>query len=294
MAMTGGTPYSVKKEKPNGQNWYVELFVYLKIVSQSTANNTTTCDLGMYVVADERIDWDDWGTNGTSYIGVSGDHKTFTSGMTTSGTKWLVENKRVTVSHNTDGTGSIGIQWHWGVNSDWGHYTGPSGTKTVTLPTIARASVPTVNTTSSGSTIVSTSPALTKVYIQSHTASSTFKHTVKYAIAGLTNQTAGLDADATTGFTNWTSLTPPLSLLNKLTSYSGDRATLTITLNTYTDSTLSTLIGSKDTTFTLTGTGYVEIDNGSSFNNYIAFVDNGTSWDRVVPYIDDGSNWNLY
>ena len=199
-----------------------------------------------------------------------------------------------TVTHSSDGTKTMSASAN--IYMEKVSYTpgDMSLSGTMTLTPIARASVPTVNTTSSGSTVVSTSPVLTKVYIQSHTASSTFKHTVKYAIAGLTNQTAGLDADATTGFTNWTSLTPPLSLLNKLTSYSGDRATLTITLNTYTDSTLSTLIGSKDTTFTLTGTGYVSIDNGSSFDNYIAFVDNGSSWDRVVPYIDNGSSWDLY
>lgn len=65
-------------------------------------------------------------------------------------------------------------------------------------------------------------------------------------------------------------------------------------MTTYSDNTYSQVIGTKTTTFSLTGTGYVSIDNGSSFDNYIAFIDNGSGWDRVLPYIDDGSSWNLY
>lgn len=194
------------------------------------------------------------------------------------------------IVHKTDGTQSVTVKLEAWVYT---HTTKTTST-TMTLTPIARASVPTVNTTSSGSTIVSTSPVLTKVYIQTHTASSTFRHKLTYDIGSLTNQTSGIDSGDLSGFINWAGFTPPIELLKQLDISDGDKKTLTINLTTYTDNTYSTIIDTKTTTFILTGTGYVSIDNGSSFNNYIAFVDNGSSWDRVVPYIDNGSSWDLY
>lgn len=271
--------------------WYLRL--YYKVTSQSVSNNTSTVQLQLYIYDATGLSYNE--AANSCYYTIQSGSRVYQPYYYESVGWYRLGSRSVTITHNADGTKTTDISGYWNSDNETTYTPASlSVSGSITLPRIARASVPTINTTSSGSTIVSTSPVLTKVYIQSHTASSTFKHTVKYAIAGLTNQTAGLDADATTGFTNWTSLTPPLSLLNKLTSYSGDKVTLTITLSTYTDSTLSTLVGSKNTTFTLTGIGYVSIDNGSSFDNYIAFVDNGSSWDRVVPYVDSGSAWNLY
>lgn len=141
--MTGGTAYCVKSEKTNygKDNWTVDLYIYVKVVSQSIENNTSTLDLGMYVYSKYEIAWDDFGKNGTSYIGTatSGSNCfTFTADRYGSGTKWLIENKRVTVSHNTDGTLTQPIYWHWGVNSTWGQYVGPSGYKNIKLTDIPR------------------------------------------------------------------------------------------------------------------------------------------------------------
>lgn len=49
MAMIGGTAYLVKSEKTNsGQNdWTTDLYIYVKIVSQNAAANTSTIALGM-------------------------------------------------------------------------------------------------------------------------------------------------------------------------------------------------------------------------------------------------------
>ncbi len=156
MAMTGGTAYLVKSEKTNyGSNsWTTDLYIYVKLISQNVVANTSTIALGMYVYSKYSIAWSDFGTNGTSYIGTatSGSNCfTFTNGQSGSGTKWLVENKQVTVSHNSNGTLTLPIYWHWGVNSPWGQYTGPSGSYNVTLTTIDRAA-PTVTFTVSSIT----------------------------------------------------------------------------------------------------------------------------------------------
>ena len=148
MAMTGGTAYLVKSEKTNyGSNsWTTDLYIYVKVISQNVVANTSTIALGMYVYSQYSIAWSDFGTNGTSYIGTatSGSNCfTFTNGQSGSGTKWLVEDKQVTVYHNSNGTLTLPIYWHWGVNSPWGQYTGPSGSYNVTLSTIDRAA-PTV------------------------------------------------------------------------------------------------------------------------------------------------------
>ena len=67
MAMTGGTAYLVKSEYTNsGQNnWTTDLYIYVKIVSQNPAANTSTIALGMYVYSKYNIDWGDW-SNGKS------------------------------------------------------------------------------------------------------------------------------------------------------------------------------------------------------------------------------------
>ena len=91
MAMTGGTAYLVKSEYTNGgsNNWTVDLYVYVKIVSQNAAANTSTIALGMYVYSKYNIDWGDWSNGGQSYVGTatSGSNCfTFTEGQTGSGT----------------------------------------------------------------------------------------------------------------------------------------------------------------------------------------------------------------
>ena len=149
MAMTGGTAYLVKSEKTNyGSNsWTTDLYIYVKVISQNVIANTSTIALGMYVYSKYSIAWSDFGTNGTSYIGTSTSGSncfTFTNGQSGSGTKWLIEDKQVTVYQNSNGTLTLPIYWHWGVNSPWGQYTGPSGSYNVTLSTIDRAA-PTVS-----------------------------------------------------------------------------------------------------------------------------------------------------
>ena len=39
--------------------------------------------------------------------------------------------------------------------------------------------------------------------------------------------------------------------------------------------------------------GVVYIDNGTTFEPYLAYIDNGTDWEPCLMYIDDGTDWNI-
>ena len=206
MAMTGGTAYLVKSEKTNyGSNsWSTDLYIYVKIVSQNPAANTSTIALGMYVYSKYEIDWGDFGNGGTSYIGTatSGSNCfTFTQGQSGSGTKWLVENKQVTVTHNTDGTLTLPIYWHWGVYSSWGQYLAPSGSKNVTLTAIDRTA-PTVSftvssITANGFTINVSSSATADAWQYSTNNGSTWTQFSQTAGASASKAVTGLSPNTT-------------------------------------------------------------------------------------------------
>lgn len=189
------------------------------------------------------------------------------------------------------GTYTIKAYWYFGLPEESYRPLAINLSVPITLSPIAVASTPVIYDSASGGSIVKSSPVLKKVYIRTNTMSQSYHHTATYSIGSLSGQTAGIGAGS---FVNSKDFTPPIELLNQLKNYSGDKATLTVELKTYSDNTLTKLIGTKTTTFTLTGTGYVSIDNGTSFSDYVAYVDDGTKWNRVVPYVDSGNSWNLY
>lgn len=39
--------------------------------------------------------------------------------------------------------------------------------------------------------------------------------------------------------------------------------------------------------------GVVYIDNGTTFEPYLAYIDDGTNWNLYLMYIDDGTSWNI-
>lgn len=206
MAMTGGTAYLVKSEYTNSgsNNWTVDLYVYVKIVSQNAAANTSTIALGMYVYSKYNIDWGDWSNGGQSYVGTatSGSNCfTFTEGQTGSGTKWLIENKQVTVTHNANGTLTLPIYWHWGVYSTWGQYLAPSGSKNVTLTAIDRTaptvSFTTSNITANGVTISASSSATADIWQYSIDNGSTWTQLSTTAGTSASKAITGLSPNTT-------------------------------------------------------------------------------------------------
>ena len=137
MAMTGGTTKLVKTSTTSAGTT-LKLYVYYK-TTQDIAANKSTVSCGMYITisAGSIGAWTD--SNG-SYLGQTTNTFTGSVPSNTTGTHWIVENETFEVSHNADGTGSATIYWKWGVNSSWGGMVKPSGSFTITLPTILRAS----------------------------------------------------------------------------------------------------------------------------------------------------------
>lgn len=232
MAMTGGTAKLVKTTYPfSDKSKAVNLYIYYK-TSQDVANNRSTISCGMYVTTPSGWDigqWDDF--QAASYVGTTGN--TFNGTVPNfSGTRWIAENKTFTVDHNADGTGKATIQWKWAVNSPWGGYVNPSGSFSIDLPQIPRATTPTLSASS-----VQMGKAIT---VTMSRASSSFTHTLKYTINGTTGTIAsGLGTSYI-----WTIPKDLVQYIpNKLSS------AVTITCETYSG---GTKVGSKDVSFTAT------------------------------------------
>ena len=177
MAMTGGTAKLVKTGYgQNGNpNFPIKLYIYYK-TSQSVADNKSTITCGMYVTTPTNWPIGIWHKSEDSYVGTksitfNGEIPNF------DGTYWIAENKSFTVDHKDDGTGKATIYWKWGVKSTWGGFDNPSGSFEITLPTIARASVPTAASSAKmGSTLT----------INTNRKSTSFTHTLKYTFGGTT------------------------------------------------------------------------------------------------------------
>lgn len=259
MAMTGGAAYRVLSKYANfgAANWTIDLYVYVKQISQDISNNETNLSLGMYVQTPGSaydIYWTDF--NG-SYLGIGAfgngaeDITRFTKSVNGGGTIWLVEDVNVTVKHRDDGTAqNVPIKWKWGVNAPWGQYVNPSGTLNVTLPTIPRVS----SVTATNGTIG------TPISISINRGSSLFTHTLTYSFGGVTGT---ITTNTTNVSLNWT---PPMSLCNEIPA--APSGTCTITCATYSG---DTLLGESTTEVTLTVPSSVSLT-----------CSNG--WVTVAPY----------
>ena len=139
MAMTNYASKLVHTGYCNG-NTAAPIKVYVAYKSsQDTANNRSTLYCGMYVVVPSGHTIGPWTDHNGSYVGATGN--TFEGSIPNiSGTRWLAENLTFTVNHNDAGSATATIYWKWGVNSPWGKVQNPSGSFTITLPTIARLS----------------------------------------------------------------------------------------------------------------------------------------------------------
>lgn len=145
MEMTGGTAKLVATGTPSGWPGPIALYAYYKVKSQSVDNNQTVLSLGMYVTTPAGWFFGPWADFYGSYIGTAtsgGNCKSFNGACpeNTEGTCWLAENLEVTIPHDNDGSKKATIYWKWGVASSWGGYSNPSGSFSITLPTIPRAS----------------------------------------------------------------------------------------------------------------------------------------------------------
>lgn len=235
MAMTGGVAKLVQTGTLNYGNLpaTVKLYVYYKS-TQDIANNRSTVYCGMYFVVTDGYHIGEWADSG-SYVGTKTN--TFTKKVPyTGGTYWLAENQIFKVDHNSDGTGKATIYWKWGVNSPWGQMVTPSGSFTITLPTIARTS-----SVSATNAYIGDKPTI-KISRQSDS----FTHTLQYKIKGQDSYTTIVRKTTATSYTSWAI---PTSAYNYLSS-TGKTVKITINCITYNG---STKIGSKTCDIVATG-----------------------------------------
>lgn len=236
MAMTGGQGYCVVDETSTSGN-RVRLYIYVKEKSQNTSTNSTILQLGMYVNSTYAIG--PWNKSSNSYIGTatSGSNcYTFDGSIGEgSGTRWLIENKEVTVKHDSDGTKSVKIYWKWGINAYTSYISGyqnPSSSKTVTLTTIPQAST----ITSANDVTLNGSDQTCTVKVSRK--SSSFYHKAKI--------TCGDKSTTSGAFTTSVNITIPNSWLSEFPNATYKKATVTLT--TYTSSACTTKVGSTDST----------------------------------------------
>lgn len=144
-----------------------------------TNQSTTTMTMKVDTLNGYNIGpWGDW--NG-SYLGTTSD--TFNGEIPNfSGTRVLKTTVK-TVTHNSEGKADrLKVDWKWGVNSSWGGMVIPSDTFYIDLPTIPRATQPTLSANA-----VQTGEAVT---INTPRASSSFTHTLKYTVGKATGTIA--------------------------------------------------------------------------------------------------------
>lgn len=239
MAMTGGTAKLVKTGTPSGWPDSVKLYVYYK-QTQNVERNETVLSLGMYITIPSGWNIGQWDDFNGSYIGTatSGDNcKSFvgTVPAKTSGTRWLVENKDITVKHDDDGTKKVTIYWKWGVNSPWGGFTNPSGAFTIDLVTIPRASA------------IASASAVTlgnscNVKWTPHSAS--FYYILKFQMGNTSDVTEVLHPNTTSPYTYIGYKFHTNQWAKEITS--GNSGTMTVTLYTFSDSKGMNQVGSAD------------------------------------------------
>lgn len=174
-----------------------------------------------------------FGDNKTGTLVIDGTSYSITYNFPSGTTSKVLGSATKTITHNDDGSKTANWSYSLPTNSSQGTKTG-SGS--ITLTTIARASTPSVSSSS-----VNLGSSVT---INTNRASSNFTHTITYSIGSLTNQTSGLSASTNVG-TSCT-FTPPASLANQFPN--AKSGTVTITCKTYNG---STLLGTKTCTLTV-------------------------------------------
>ncbi|MFZ5975202.1 MAG: DUF859 family phage minor structural protein [Bacillota bacterium] len=226
--------YSIINGSGTGPNGYlIDVWIEWKVLDQDIAENRSRVSAYFYAALHTGTS-STWGGSGCysafSVNGVSGtnlksngsfDFRTTTPNLLGSFDGWI--------THNSDGTKSIGMSGSFTTSSDW--ITGGSASGTVTLPTIPRATTPEIPTMTLGES---------GTIDLSSRASSSFTHTLRYNINGTTG-TIVIKTSVTSY--NWT---PPLSLASALPN--DTYKTSALYCDTYSG---STLVGTKTVWFIL-------------------------------------------
>lgn len=198
-------------------------YVYAKLNRQDVAANKSYVDLELRINHSVWVQSynTDFYLSGEGWLGY--DYRSYDAGTTT------IMSSQITVNHNSDGTGSFtatGGYEYKGIGVDATQFTSSSQT----LPTIARASTPSINT------YPTSTPAFTlgdTITIHMNRKSSSFKHTVlfKYGTTSVTVGTAKA-VENNVQFDTSTVMAAILALIPNASSYSGTIEVTTFNGNT--------------------------------------------------------------
>ena len=226
-----------------------DVWVEYKVTSQSIANNASTIKAYFYAALksgessstkqNSGLD-STFSVGGTAGTAVKDGSYDFTSASKIN----ALGSFSGDIKHNSDGTKTVTFSGSFTTESDY--IAGGSISKSVTLKTIARASVPTVSTLSPnmGSSFT----------IYTNRKSTSFTHTITYSFAGKTGTVASDVAASCT----WT---PPYSLAKQIPTKTSEACVLTC--KTYNG---STLIGTETKDITL------KVPNNSSTKPKVSVV----------------------
>lgn len=208
--------------------------------SQNVSNNTSVITVKASLVVNWSLNVGERYNNTLSVAGTSVTYKT--DPVRTTGTHVLTEYKSGAISHNADGTRSVNISVSYRFNAtiNGTYYGTMTASKTVELPTIPRATTPTLS--------ASTIEMGKSVTIYTKPASSSFKHKLSYGWYG--GSTWYPIADNVGESHPWTI---PKTFANNIPDATSGWGT--IRCETYNG---STLIGTKDVKFTATVPDTVE------------------------------------
>ena len=207
-----------------GKNGF-KLRLDYEVTKQNTADNKSTVHMVLYLYANTTGSYNH---DGDAYWSINGKKTYYTFSYTSPA--WYVLGERTEeISHNNDGTKTVTLSGEWcsAISGGWAPYS-LSVSGEVTLPTIPRATVPSMGAATIGEEVTIILPR----------ASSTFTHTLTYSFGS---------ASGTIGSALGTSAVwrLPESLAAQIPHDPGGTGTLTCV--TYSG---STLIGSKTIAFT--------------------------------------------
>ena len=196
-----------------------------EVTKQNTADNKSTVHMVLYLYANTTGSYNH---DGDAYWSINGKKTYYTFSYTSPA--WYVLGERTEeISHNNDGTKTVTLSGEWcsAISGGWAPYS-LSVSGEVTLPTIPRATVPSMGAATIGEEVTIILPR----------ASSTFTHTLTYSFGS---------ASGTIGSALGTSAVwrLPESLAEQIPDDPGGTGTLTCM--TYSG---STLIGSEPIAFT--------------------------------------------
>ena len=225
-------------------NKNIYLRIYAKYTSQSIADNKSNVSYKSTLYVEGGGTY--FSTGSTTTKSLSGTGATATSGDA-QGNYYIGETTLCEISgsvaHGSNGSASVSVTAGW-TSTPWG--INGSLTGTATLPTIARATTPTLSATS-----VTMGSSMT---ITIAPADNSFKHKLRYSFGSLSSQVTGLSEgnDFTPAGKRTITFTPPTSLGKQIPSaISG-----TCTMYCYTYNSSGAHIGTTSKTITLSVPNY--------------------------------------